>query len=313
MTDWEIRGATENDRDAAIALLEAAHGKSVRTAEEWDWLFRDRLAHYVVADAGRLLAAQYALAPRRVVHQGKAINGLLSLDTATHPTFTRRGLMTELARTAYRIPGADLVFGFPNGSSAPNFFKNLGWRRLDPLPLFVRPLPMLGFPLRARAIEPFDRFGSWVDEMWDEQARRVDTAVVRDAEYLNWRYCDSPRLYERFAYLQGGGVVGYSVLRIVPWRRSRLAYIMDSGGEAGPALGAAVRFAASRRASAVLAVVTPSDRSQTAFERLGFLRAPRGLRERFVFGVRTSHELEDDKCVQRIGAWHLTAGDFDHI
>src|SRR4051794_25847103 len=96
MSDWLIRDATASDRDRAVALLAAAHGEEVRSPEEWDWLFRDRLTHYVVADAGEMLAGQYALLPQRVIHRDKERIALLSLDTATHPAYMRRGLMKLL-------------------------------------------------------------------------------------------------------------------------------------------------------------------------------------------------------------------------
>jgi GNAT superfamily N-acetyltransferase len=121
-----IRDATEADRDRALALLAAAHGSEVRDAASWDWLYRGNLGRYVVADAGGMLAAQYALLPLRVTHRGEVVNASLSLDTATHPAFAGRGLMTDLGMRAYARAKGELVLGFPNPKSSWILYNRIG-------------------------------------------------------------------------------------------------------------------------------------------------------------------------------------------
>ena len=328
-----VRDATEADRGAAVVLLAAAHGSETRSAGSWDWLFRGRLDRYVVADAGDQLAAQYALLPLRLQHRGEVIDASLSLDTATHPDFTGRGLMTELALRAYDRPGGDLVFGFPNSNSAWIFYNRLGWHELTPFPLLVKPLPGLvralsPVPLprgphlrrsRSESAERFDRFDSWADDIWDATSAELGTAVVRDSAYLNWRFADAPATYDRFVVQAGGKPVAYSILRTVPWRRSRVSYLMELAAhpgaeqEAASALNAAVATARDLGAAGVAALVTPRNPLGGVLRAQGFRVPPARVRAGFSFGARLSGDLESHTELHRLDAWHLTAADFDHI
>lgn len=324
-----IRDATEADRDAVLALLAAAHGSEVRDAATWDWLFRGRLDRYVVADAEGRLAAQYALLPVRVLHRGEVVEASLSLDTATHPDFGGQGLMTDLGNRAYARPGAELVFGFPNPSSAWILYNRLGWHELRPFPLLFKPLAGLlraatGLPaptLRRSAAraERFDRFGSWADHIWEETAAGLGTSVVRDSPRLNWRYADAPFTYDRFLVRAGDEPVAFAVLRTVSWRRGKLSYLMDfaavqgATAEAASVLNEAVATARSAGSAGVAAVATPRHPLFDVLRASGFRTVPARARRQFSFGARLSGRLESHDELRRLDGWHITAGDFDHI
>lgn len=343
MTDQlVIRDATEDDRDGAVALLEAAHGSEVRDAKAWDWLYQGRLDRYVVADAGSMLAAQYALLPLRVQHRGEVIDASLSLDTATHPDFAGQGLMTDLGLRAYDRAGGELVLGFPNPSSSWILYNRLGWHQLKPFPLLFKPLAGLvealtpvwlhtaGLATEALArllrrkrddgAERFDRFGPWADDIWEATSSALGTAVVRDSKYLNWRFADAPASYDRFLVRGAtGDAVAYSVLRTVPWRRGRLSYLMDFAAqplakrEAATALAAAVAVAQGCGSAGVAAVSTTRDPMHGLLRTMGFHRAPKRATAGFSFGARLSGGLESHTELRRLDAWHITAADFDHI
>jgi hypothetical protein len=338
--DLVIRDATEADRDTAVELLEAAHGSQVRTPEAWDWLFRGRLDRYVVADAGDRLAAQYALLPLRVQHRGTVIDASLSLDTATHPDFAGRGLMTDLGRRAYDRPGGELVLGFPNPKSAGILYNRLGWSELTPFPLLFKPLAGLVRALapprlragpavdslarvirrdRARAAERFERFGPWADDIWEAASSALGTTVVRDSTFLNWRFADAPATYDRFLARAGGGPAAYSVLRTVPWRHGRVSYLMElaalPGAEdaAASALEAAATTARAAGAGGIIAIASPRNPLGRVLRAHGFRTVPKRARAGFSFGTRLSGALEGHAELKRLDAWHVTAADFDHV
>jgi GNAT superfamily N-acetyltransferase len=326
-----IRDATEGDRDAVVALLEAAHGQQVRDAASWDWLFRGRLGRYVVADAGDRLAAQYALLPIRVQHRGAVIDASLSLDTATHPDFAGRGLMTQLGELAYNRAGGNLVIGFPNPKSSGVLYHRLGWSELTPFPMLVKPLSgllravaPLPRPARRRRsipsdVKPFDRFGPWADHIWELNAGLLGTAVVHDRQYLNWRFADSPYTYERFAAEGENGPVAYSVIRTVPWRRGRVSYLMELGAdpgatdEAAAALAAAVAAARAAGSAGIAALVTPRNPLRELLHANGFRTPPARIAASFSFGARLTGSVAEHDELRRLDAWHVTAADFDHV
>src|SRR5215467_4083405 len=68
------------------------------------WLYRDNPCGHVVgfnAYAGDELAAHYATIPVEATLDGAPARGLLSLNTATHPTHQGKGLFTRLAERTY--------------------------------------------------------------------------------------------------------------------------------------------------------------------------------------------------------------------
>lgn len=312
----------------------------MRDTPTWDWLYRGHLERYLVADAGEHLAAQYALLPLRVQHRDAVIDASLSLDTATHPNFTGRGLFTDLAQRAYERPGAELVFGFPNPSSAGIFYNRLGWHELAPFPLLFKPLTGL---IRALAppqlhsgaavdrvagpfvtrntggAERFDRFGEWADNIWQETSATLGTAVVRDAAYLNWRFADAPAGYERFAAPSGAEPTAFAVLRTVPWRRGSLSYLMELAAQPGSeqaaasVLAAAIASARAAGSAGIVALATPRNPVLGLLRRRGFRRPPERFLRAFSFGARLSGGLEADPELKRVEAWHITAADFDHV
>lgn len=326
-----IRDATETDREAAVTLLTSAHGSVVRDAAAWDWLFRGRLGRYVVADAGDHLAAQYALLPTRVRHRGELIDASLSLDTATHPDYGGRGLMTELGQLAYERAGNNLVLGFPNGNSAWILYNRLGWHEIAPFPLQIRLLPGVlraftgaGIALPSRQMrttraESFDRFGAWADDIWEANAHGLTTSVVRDRGYLNWRFIDAPYRYERFVALAGGEPAAYAVVRTVAWRRGRFSYLMELAGfpgavrEARVVLNAAIANARAAGSAGLGAIVTERNPLSEILRGAGFRTAPPRVRAGFSFGVRATGDLAMHDELARWDGWYVTAGDFDHI
>ncbi len=63
-------------------------------------------------------------------------------------------------------------------------------------------------------IGKIDRFDDRFDSFWEESSRGYDMITVRDAAFLNWRYCDIPnRTYQIFAATYQGKLRGYIVLR----------------------------------------------------------------------------------------------------
>lgn len=82
--------------------------------------------------------------------------------------------------------------------------------------------PALALRDRARPLSPVpsvsftevERFDQTIDGLWERVSGDYDAAFVRDAKWLNWRFCDCPGLtYTRFVAHRNGAAVGYLVLR----------------------------------------------------------------------------------------------------
>lgn len=107
--------------------------------EGLNWLYKRNPAGNAVGfDAweGDELAAHYVCIPTVVSYAGKPCRMLLSLNTATHPSFQGRGLFTKLAQATYDAAtqqGFDAVHGVANANSTPGFIRKLGFSLVQPL------------------------------------------------------------------------------------------------------------------------------------------------------------------------------------
>lgn len=325
---WTIRDATPDDRDASIELMERAFEESPFSVDPqrlWEWLFVDHPAGpaaFVVADAGDRLAGQYATVPVRLQHAGGVLPALMSVQTATDRDFQRQGILSALARSLYEgtRDRSPVVFGFPNPAVAPARYGRLEWVELRPFPLFGRPLARAPLPpLRRRGVSTFDSFGAWADELWEELAPDLGTCAVRDAEYLNWRFCRSPYDYTRFAVVRDGVVAAFAVLGFARSRGRRVAYVMELMARRGDA--AAVRAlirscsaaAAHSGARAISTIATRRHPHRGTFVRTGLVPLPQRLRRSFSFGVRHNGPGAVPNELFHIDDWYITPADLDYV
>jgi GNAT superfamily N-acetyltransferase len=275
---WTIRQAVPDDRDAALNLLRRAFGRDVLTPRAWDWAFREHPSgvgmHYLVAEAGDRLVAQWAFVPTRLQHRETEILGLRGWHPATDPEYRGQGISTALGRQVVQEYGADaaLQFGFPNEASR-RITCRVGSVELRPFPLLIRPVAGLGreaarwrrwarpagaageVALRAlagargalgglrdthgRTVEEFDEFGVWADRLWKGLSKGLGTCAIRDADYLNWRFRTAPFEFRRLALVGRRGPEGFAVTATTRSRGRRIVTLMELMARPGDRNGAA--------------------------------------------------------------------------
>ncbi len=101
---------------------------------------RGQVIAYNAYDKEGKLAAHYAVIPIEMVIDGKVIEGVLSLNTATHPDHRGKRLFTILAEYTYKRSqelGRKFVIGVANANSTHGFLKNLGFYLIAPLEVKV--------------------------------------------------------------------------------------------------------------------------------------------------------------------------------
>lgn len=107
------------------------------------WLYCDNPWGKAVgfnAYAGDELAAHYATIPVEAMIDGARAQGLLSLNTATHPTHQGNGLLTKLAEQTYARAhelGYEFVVGVANANSTHGMTHKLGFQLVTPLDVLV--------------------------------------------------------------------------------------------------------------------------------------------------------------------------------
>jgi GNAT superfamily N-acetyltransferase len=288
-------------------------------ALEWQYL-RNPVGRVLVSFAAdgaaddAPIAGVYAVFPVSFRVAGRDVLGAQSLDTLTDVDYRGRGVFGTLARAVYaRCAREDvaLVYGFPNGSSAPGFFGKLGWQPLDPVPFLIRPLrtryfgarvPRIGNALRALPDLPLPRPGrtrlvpGWrferltalderVDALWDAFSRVVNVGVRRDRAYLAWRLLDKPHArYEVLGLFDGSRLIGLTALTVLDKHGGRIGYVLEAMFDPAVPDAAhllvreATRRIAERGADAALAWSFPHAPNARAFARAGYVVMPERLR-----------------------------------
>jgi hypothetical protein len=260
----------------------------------------------------------------------------IPVNVATDPRYRGQGVFSTLEReneAAAAESGSPLTVTFPNGVSYPIFVRRLGWIDLPRLRLWARPLRasavvryVLGRPgervgglrprtddvRRVRGLEmrAIERFSSDFDRLGASAGSGYGNHFVRDAEYFNWRYLDSPRDYRCFGAYRGEELAGVAVVGHTFKHGVSAGFLADL--VVAPGDSAAVRALLARSLDEVrggadaLVLLPPPGRSERrALARSGF--APTNKKLRFI-----GKALHDGAHLDgRASAWHFTLGDFD--
>ena len=326
------------DHRAALVALLARVGTTQLSDEEFAWWFdRNPAGKGIVSlavDDGEVVGVA-AMSFFRTVLDGSETRLAIPVNVATDPRYRGQGVFSALERENELVAatsGSPLTVTFPNGASHPIFVSRLGWTDLPRLRLWAKPLRIgavvrylsgrsgkrgrLGVPdsrrlaFRGLEVRPIERFDADLTALGRRTAADYGNHFVRDAEYFNWRYLDSPRDYRCFgAYrsddLAGVAVVGHTFKHGVS--AGFLADLVVTPGD-GDAVRALLKRAVEEvkgGADALVLLPSSSTTERGALVRSGF--GPTSKRLRFI-----GKALQDGaRLDERKGAWHFTLGDFD--
>ncbi len=349
---------TKEDLDLFRACF-ARNSERARAVESFEWqYFRNTTSSLFVdlaldpetsGQPNERLAAIYASLPGWMRIGGERRLVLQSLDTLTDPDFRGKGLFVTLAKSTFARAtedGAALIYGFPNGNSAPGFFKKLGWQSLDPLPFLIRPLRLdyvasrfklsdaarrlvPSFPLRnplggrrGSAVREVSVADARMTRLWERFASKVDVAIERDEAYLQWRIFDKPgEAYRALVFEAGDEIRALCIFTVKEKHGGRIGYVMELLSDPSPRgllaashlLGVALRSMSDDGADSVLAWALPHSVTFPVFARHLFLPLPEKMRPiELHFGVRAF----DDRVagiVSRRRGWYLSYLDSDTV
>jgi len=109
------------------------------SAASLEWLYKenpDGVALGFDAFDEDQLVAHYVCIPTNIIGTNGPMRALLSLNTATLPSYQGRGFFTQLAQTTFEAAkqlGYDCVYGVANQKSTPGFVQKLGFSLVAPL------------------------------------------------------------------------------------------------------------------------------------------------------------------------------------
>ena len=169
---------------------------------------------------------------------------------------------------------------------------------------------------RARGtVVRLDAFDERVDRLWERARRPTNAMIVRNHQYLNWRYCRRPdATYNLYAVERGSELDGFLVARPTTYRGMRWGYLVDflAPQNAREVMASLVDAALDDFRRAGLTAVTcyaTDPAARGALYRAGFFPAPQ--RSPIGFMRRMSPKRADLAKFTELKLWYLTAGDGD--
>jgi GNAT superfamily N-acetyltransferase len=287
---YELRSYEPADREAYLDLLREAWADRTMSGAEFDWWFGQNPAGSLMSVAridGRIVGvAAHSLF--RMALDGEERLASFSVHATTHASARGQGIFAELERKHEREAserGVAVVLAFASTPTAPIFLGPLGWTEIGRLRVWARPLlaQATGPAAETRFDDPQDAAAGWPNH------------VARGADYLNWRFADSPRGYRVALTETGHAVVGRARKRV------DVAVLADLVAPPGKERGLLKRAVAISSGRALIALPAPGQRA--TFLSLGFVPAPYTLH--FV-GKALAGKLNADP-----DAWRFTLGDTD--
>lgn len=320
MAKVDFRAMERSELDLELFRSTFERNGSARTLAHLRWQYLDNPTGRLFVDFAlskadpKKVAAIYSVMPVWMRVSGQKVLGTQSLDTLTDVDFRGQGLFVKLAQSVFERctkENVALVYGFPNGSSAPGFFKKLGWSRLDPVPFLIKPLdasyflrrlgPLAKFskylppmPLtrgarptlpRAQEIHPVSSFDAAYDSLWESFAAGIGAAVHRDARYLSWRLHQKPeQRYRTLALSEHGRLLAFVAFDIQEKHGGRVGYVLEllhqpgRVGEAQKLLQEAIAEMAAEGTEVVLAWSLKHSPNHQAYADEGFFPLPERLR-----------------------------------
>ena len=246
------------DQDPSVASFR------VSTAFEYHrWRMMDnpkgRGEMSLAVDGGKIVGTA-SITPKRMVVSGQAVAAAETGETHTDSDYQRQGIFTKLVSMNLQRAkdrGIQLIYGTLNQNSLPGYEGRLGFRQVASVRLIntIRPLRIrrslkarfesrvlslvatpavstyfrLRFPLLRPlgAVTRYDSLPAEVSDFCKEALLAFDLYLVRDRQYLSWRYDQNPDDYRIYVLRDDGRVTGYLVAKPGMWGALRAGYIAD--------------------------------------------------------------------------------------
>ena len=242
MSEYEFRAYRPGDEEGILASFNRVFSEDdptfqPRQMSDWRWAYTDNPGgiRVFVAMHGETVAAHYASQPSRVWIEGEERIFAQIIDSFVHPEhrkgLKRPGLFVQTAidmLDEFCGPDKDLVtYGWPIEEAWRMGKRFLRYELVRSQLILSRP-PGEGSAELPAGVEVLDRWSDDVRDLWQRASESWGASIIRDAAYLNWRFCDNPRHdYTRVVLRDGDRLRGSLVFRVAPWPLPGSGLVMD--------------------------------------------------------------------------------------
>jgi len=143
---WRVRDGNEKDLESILSLRKIVFGETEEDKIDphfWRWQFMEGSggkAFIYIAEDGSRVIGHFADVPRWFSANGSMLWGTLSLDLMVHPDYRRKGIFSELGKSAIeRVRKANgfFIMVYPIRKEMIQGFKKIAWKVVTELPVIV--------------------------------------------------------------------------------------------------------------------------------------------------------------------------------
>jgi GNAT superfamily N-acetyltransferase len=319
----------------------------------WRWLYKENpvgLARIWVAEDNGKIVGHYPLVFMMLKAGNQLAKASQNIDQMTHPDYRYQGIASRLGKMALREAereGVHITIGFANQASyvvdvragwfdvaaRQIVFKALSWGNTLKLRISNRLLSKLGAiggnilssvfyrsekapALEGVRITQISSFDERIDELWARVSNNYPVMVVRNKEYLNWRYAAIPDVhYSIYIAEKEGDIHGYLVLRCVQQGGTKTGIIFDILATSQQIYQCLISQAMAQceleKADTIYGLMIADKTVSTAFRKNGFLSFPFLKDGRFIVYSSSPHVSKEFLAEPK--NWFVQIGDSDQI
>lgn len=281
----------------------------------WRWMYQDNpvgVGKIWLAEYDGKIVGQYSLISMNVKVGNEILKASQNIDLMTHPGYQRQGIFSRLERKALdeaEKAGVSITIGFSNDTAYPGhiksgwfdvyspqiMFKPLNWGNALKVKINNKSLLKLGAIgggvlertiyqaknppfVRDLTINQISSFDDRINEFWTSVSNQHQIMVVRNKDYLNWRYGTPDVNYAIFVAEKAGEICGYLILQAREQRDVEVVSIFDIMAQSPEVMhclvSKAVEHCRQNNIDLILYQLVASKAYHRTLKRCGFLMLP---------------------------------------
>ena len=220
---FRIRPYERSDEEAVIRLWELVFENQL-PKRHWHWKYAAN-PYGTRIMLGTSLTDEplvfYGGIPFQANLTGTEVEIIQLMDIMSHPDYRKTGLFVKTVEAFIDYYGGDekaaLFYGFPGQYHFQIGKKYLAYDELSGGARFLRAAPqnLFGGHFTAGELVRIHESTSAFDQIWLKNSRHYPFAVIRNAQFIKWRFCEHPgNDYEIYGYRTESDrqLVGYVIL-----------------------------------------------------------------------------------------------------
>ena len=263
---WKVRLYKEGDEAGIVRLMNLEPREREYLMARWMWRYKNNPYGFITAVGVHddEIVGHMGLFLMKIKVGDQTIMGSQASELVVHPNFRRQGMFLTIGKTIMKKAFEEkvwLTYGFPNPPAYRGHLK-YGWFDVSMIPVLVTYLntyeatknkwtKLKGFdPIMKRfsrfvdyfysskrqrklpaaenvSITEISSFDERINEFWSRMVKNYSIAVVRNCEYLNWRYFQNPEINYKVFLAEKNQVEGFLVTAIQESKGRKVGYFID--------------------------------------------------------------------------------------